>query len=197
MPACGDGVVGVLATAGFRSRAVCGPKMRARPGGSVSRARRARGGGKPRRGGRRSTGQRPTRLLCMNCSFYRFGYKIFAILVRPKKSRRPRLRARACNRVFQKRSEARARVGLLRTLLLGEISSVGLSREADRVCFLGRRANRFFSSAASAGLAGGALESDGTAASSFPLVSGILGLLEALLFVAVWWTDRAVVGARD
>ena len=143
-----------------------------------------RGGGKPRRGGRRSTGQRPTRLLCMNCSFYRFGYKIFAILVRPKKSRRPRLRARACNRVFQKRSEARARVGLLRTLLLGEISSVGLSREADRVCFLGRRANQFFSRTASTRDAGGALESDGTAASSFPLVPGFARLTGALRFLS-------------
>jgi len=36
MPARGDGVGGVLMTAGFRSRDVCGPKMRARPGGSVS-----------------------------------------------------------------------------------------------------------------------------------------------------------------
>ena len=115
---------------------------------------------------------------------YRFGYKIFAILVRPKKSRRPRLRARACNRVFQKRSEARARVGLLRTLLLGEISSVGLSREADRVCFLGRRANRFFSGTASAWGLGGALESDGIAPSSFPIVPGFLGLLEALHFLS-------------
>ena len=143
-----------------------------------------RGGGKPRRGGRRSTGQRPTRLLCMNCSFYRFGYKIFAILVRPKKSRRPRLRARACNRVFQKRSEARARVGLLRTLLLGEISSVGLSREADRVCFLGAERIGFFSSTASAWGLGGALESDGIAPSSFPIVPGFLGLLEALHFLS-------------
>ena len=33
MPARGGGVGGVVATAGFRSRAVCGPKMRARPGG--------------------------------------------------------------------------------------------------------------------------------------------------------------------
>ena len=68
MPACGDGVVGVLVAAGFRSRAVCGPKMRARPGGSVSRARRAARPRKPRRGGRRSTGFGPARLFCMKCS---------------------------------------------------------------------------------------------------------------------------------
>ena len=68
MPACGDGVVGVLVAAGFRSRAVCGPKMRARPAGSVSGARRPRGGGKPRRGGRRSAGFGPARLFCMKCS---------------------------------------------------------------------------------------------------------------------------------
>ena len=157
-----------------------------------------RGGGKPRCGGRRSTGQRPTRLFCMNCSFYRFGYKIFAILVRPKKSRRPRLRARACNRVFQKRSEARARVGLLRTLLLGEISSVGLSREADRVCFLGCRANRFFfQHCLRLGLRRSARERwDSSKQLSYRAgFSWAPG--GAALFVAVWWTDRAVVGARD
>ena len=171
--------------------------MCARPGGSVSRARRARGGGKPRRGGRRSTGCVLTHLCCMNCSVTDLAIKIFVILVRAKKSRRPRLRARACNRVVQKRSEARARAGLSLTLLCGELEPPTNSTEADRVWFFCCRANRFFPGTASARDTRGALESDGTAASSFPLVSGILGLLEALLFVAVWWTDRAVVGARD
>ena len=156
-----------------------------------------RGGGKPRCGGRRSTGQRPTRLLCMNCSFYRFGYKIFAILVRPKKSRRPRLRARACNRVFQKRSEARARAGLSLTLLCGELASPTISTEADRVWFFCCRANRFFPGSASTGGAGGALESDGTAASSFPLVTGCAPHTSAAAFGSRLVTRRPAVGAKQ
>ena len=97
----------------------------------------------PRRGGRRSTGCVLTHLCCMNCSVTDLAIKILGRLVRAKKSRRPRLRARACNRVFQKRSEARARAGLLRTLLCGELASPTISTEADRVFFAAERIGFF------------------------------------------------------
>ena len=85
MPARGDGVGGVVATAGVRSRAVCGPKMRARPGGSVSRARRAARPRKPRRGGRRSAGYGLARWFCTNCTFAPTALKIFSFGVSQKK----------------------------------------------------------------------------------------------------------------
>jgi len=53
------------------------------------------------------------------------------------------------------------------------------------VCvFWGAERIGFFSSTASAWGLGGALESDGIAPSSFPIVPGFLGLLEALHFLS-------------
>ena len=89
----------------------------ARPGGPVSGARRAARPQKPRRGGRRSTGCVSTQSFCMNCSFTDLAIIFFVILVRLKKSRRPRLRARGCNGVTQNICEARARADMSRTLL--------------------------------------------------------------------------------
>ena len=151
----------------------------------------------PRRGGRRSTGCVLTHLCCMNCSVTDLAIKIFVILVRLKKSRRPRLRARACNRVFQERSEARARAGLALTLLCGELASPTISTEADRVWFFCCRANRFFPGTASTRNTGGVLESDRTAASSFPLVTGCAPHTSAAAFNSRLVTRRPAVGAKQ
>ena len=67
---------------------------------------------------------------------YRFGYKNFWPMVRLKKCRRLRLIARACNRVFQKRSEARARAGLLRTLRYGEHAAANQADQPTSYIFL-------------------------------------------------------------
>ena len=67
---------------------------------------------------------------------YRFGYKNFWPMVRLKKCRRLRLIARACNRVFQKRSEARARAGLLRTLRNGEHAAANQADQPTSLFFL-------------------------------------------------------------
>ena len=75
---------------------------------------------------------------------YRFGYKNFWPLVRLKKSRRPRLRARACNRVFQKRSEARARSEMSRTLLYGEYTAANQADQPHVLIFLCVRRPDFF-----------------------------------------------------
>jgi len=197
VPARGGGVSRASGRRCVGDWGVCGVFARARPGGSVSRARRAARPRKPRRGGWRSTGCVLTHLCCMNCSVTDLAIKIFVILVRLKKSRRPRLRARACNRVFQKRSEARARAGLALTLLCGELASPTISTEADRVWFFCCRANRFFPGTASTRNTGGVLESDRTAASSFPLVTGCAPHTSAAAFNSRLVTRRPAVGAKQ
>ena len=130
MPARGGGVGGVVATAGVRSRAVCGPKMRARPGGSVSGARRAARPQKPRRGGRRSTGCVLARLFCIICSVPLRAQKFSSFFWHDPKKPSPVRKPRYCKGVSKTTSEARARADMSRTLLCRRYSSYGVRRGA-------------------------------------------------------------------
>ena len=144
VPARGGGVSRASGRRCVGDWGVCGVFARARPGASVSGARRAARPRKPRRGGWRSTGCVLTHLCCMNCSVTDLAIKILGRLVRAKKSRRPRLRARACNRVFQKRSEARARSEMSRTLLYGEYTAANQADQPHVLIFLCVRRPDFF-----------------------------------------------------